>query len=749
VVSSCIVAIVIVIPAVASADDACSNEPRRVEQGSISLPDCRAYELVTPVEKDNGEPKAIQVGSFEPGLEAIAGPRASSTGDRMAWVSEYPLPGSAAPFLQYLSTRGASGWSSENVIPPQSVENGTGCPYTLGIAAWSSDLSTGVLADGYAQSGSFKGEGLNCGHDEPRLVRGEPEGFQNLFVRDNEARSYQLVNVTPPTAPPPALHHPNTNLYFPAAFLAGSSDLSHVVFEEELPLTPEAGIGDELYEWVGGVVHLVSILPGGAPVTEARLAGATRNVQFDETVEPGLFLAKNIADYRHAVSADGRSVFFTAEGGLYLRENAEQPHQEECAGPSKACTVQVDSAQPGATGPSGGGDFMAASADGSRVFFTDESGLTAGAKAQAGKPDLYEYNVEMPLGERLTDLTAGAGEPAGVLGISGAAEDGSYVYFVAEAVLATQPNSQGVTAEPGQPNLYVAHAGSTSFIAVLDRTADLCVWTSNTGCEGRPPGQSGSTARVSTNGAFLAFASPNRLTSYDNTDANTGKPDSEIYRYDAISGELSCASCDPSGAAPTASTIIRYPAAPSLDDEMSNSYPQRNVSDSGQVFFETNEALLPRDTNGARDVYEYDEAGLHLLSGGTAGSGSYFLDATPNGGDVFFATAQSLLPRDTDTVYDYYDARVGGGFSEPPPPPPICEAEGCSASPAAPAFSAPASTTFTGLGNVSSPIPAKPAAKPKTKPVKCKRAYVNRKHKCVKRHTKPKAKVKKSAKGRK
>jgi hypothetical protein len=683
------------VPALAA--EPCPNEAIRAEQGSagLALPDCRAYELVTPVEKDNGEPEAVQVGLNAPGLRAIAGMQASVNGDRMAWASEYILPGSPSPGLEYLSTRDAASWSSENVIPPQSVENGLACPFLEGIAAYSADLSKGVLFDGYGQPGSgFESEGLACGHDEPRLAPGELEGFQNLFLRDNENRSYRLLDLTPPGAP---AADADGHKFYPAAFLAGSSDLSHVVFEEELPLTPEAGSGDELYEWAGGADHLVSVLPGGAPVTEGRLAGATRNTGLEGG---STFLPVNVAAYRHAVSADGSRVFFTAAGSLYLRENAAASRAEECASPSRACTVQLDEAQSGAVGPGGGGHFMVASADGSRAFFTDENRLTADSTAAAGKPDLYEYDLEKPAGNRLTDLTVDAAEPAAVLGVSGASEDGSDLYFVAEAALTgSQQNSHNAVAQPGRPNLYLAHAGATTFIATLD-PADLCDWTSNTGCSGaNVPEASGLTARVSANGAFIAFPSIARLTGYDNTDVNTGNPDAEVFLYDSSSDRLDCASCEPGGAPPTAPSIIRYPTNLSLNNNDKSAYPQRNASGNGQVFFETADALLPRDANGVRDVYEYAEGRLHLISSGTDAADSYFLDATPSGNDVFFATTQPLLARDPDTNYDIYDARVGGGFSEPPTSP-ACDGEGCrGVGTQAPAEGSPATSHFEGPGN--------------------------------------------------
>jgi hypothetical protein len=125
------------------------------------------------------------------------------------------------------------------------------------------------------------------------------------------------------------------------------------------------------------------------------------------------------------------------------------------------------------------------------------------------------------------------------------------------------------------------------------------------------------------------------------------------------------------------------------------------------VFFETAEALLPRDTNGQRDVYEYERGGLYLISSGTGEAASFFLDATPSGNDVFLATTQPLLRRDTDTAYDIYDARGGGGFAEPPGPVPSCgTGEGCRGSaPGAPVFPAPTSATFVGVGNLFTATP--------------------------------------------
>lgn len=724
-----IVVLTLTTPPAALGSESCSNEVRRVEQGS-ALPDCRAYELVTPPAKDSDEPLAVPLGFNAPELVGIKGAHAATTGERMAWESEYSLPGSSFAGLDYLSTRDADGWSTENVIPPQSVENGVLCPTLLSMVAWSTDLSKGVLADGDSQEGgtgavNFYEQGFGCGHDEPRLVPGEREGFQNLFVRGSASRTYQLVNVTPTAAPVPEATK-DLQDYFPANFLAGSADLSHVVFEEELPLTEEAEKltpqvetacknresgcwegHDELYEWSeveSPAVRFVSVLPNGMPVQGA-LAGATRNATRSfEPREPA-----NTANVAHAISADGSRIFFEAEGRLYVRENGDRSQSAlgpkgECTEPAEACTIQLDLPQ-GGSGPGGGGKFLAANAEGTKAYFTDgaSAGLTSDTVAGSGA-NLYEYELpkEAVKSGSVIDLTPAP--EADVLGLSGTDEDGAYVYFVAEGELAgsDRPNAQGVIAQSKQPNLYLFHEGVATFITTL-AAQDSCDWASETQCESAGiSGLPGLTARVSSNGSFVSFNSIDSLTGYDNTDSVTGNADDEIFLYEASSNALSCVSCYRGSAPSDGGAAIRTLAEPDSEGEHNNFYPQRNVSDAGQVFFETDEALLPQDTNGQRDVYEYEGGDLYLISGGTSEGGSFFLDATPSGSDLFFGTAQSLTRSDTDAAYDIYDARVGGGFPEPAEPAPSCGGETCRTATGAAAspFLMPASVSFTGAGNL-------------------------------------------------
>ena len=438
--------------------EGCTNASPRTGYAA-HLPDCRAYEQVSPPQLEPLIGVGAELGNLlGPGVgvrgESAGGLEASAAGERLLFFSPYGFPGEGGGGGFFaLASRGAAGWSAEDPVPPQSVTNNTaGCGNAYFPLA-TRELTNWVFADGFGQ-GERK-EGLNgeaiqdehCATDEPALVGGEPQGFQNLFLHDSGAGvdpgSWQLID-TPASAPEGAKVND--------AWAQGASeDLSTVVFTEAAQLTPEAPTitppkqggpskdwSEDLYVWSGGVVRLVTVLtvlPDGHAV-----AGALANGNVPHLVEPG----RGTATFTHAVSSDADRVAFEAEGNVYVRENPQQPPEQECSSAQAACTVQLDAGQ--GVSASGGGHFGWASSDGARVFFSDERDLVAGAHASAGRPDLYEYDFERREGERLQDITAGA-EAADVQGVAGVSEDGSIAYFVAGGDLTgTKQNSQGVSA---------------------------------------------------------------------------------------------------------------------------------------------------------------------------------------------------------------------------------------------------------------------------------------------------------------
>lgn len=598
--------------------------------------------------------------------ESLLGNFAANDGNGLAYEAFDILPGSQSAGQTYLATRGASGWSSENEMPAENYY-GYECPGS-GSPVYSPDLSKVILLLGHNQvegeEGNITG---SCGGPEPEVVSGEPKGVENLFVRDTPDGAYQLVDVTPLGVTPTSAH-----------FVGASADLSHVVFEERAKLTANAlNDVENLYEWSEGTVRLVTVLPEGTPVA-------------------GSFAG---------ISPEGSDIFFTAGGDLYARVTG-------------AGTVQIDASQAGGSG--GGGEFADARADGARVLFTDNAsaGLTSDTVAGSGT-NLYEYDLQSG---KLTDLTPAA--MAEVLGVSGTSEDSSYVFFAADGALTgTEANEHGEMAQSGQPNLYLRHGGTTTFIATLSGPGpDGCVWEGGCG-------------RVSPSGGFFAFDSTKSLTGYDNTDAVTGESDPEIYLYNTAMNSLVCASCNPSRESPVGG--VKMQSAEGFNDNS-----RRNLSEDGRVFFETPEALLPSDSNGQTDVYEYEPDGvgscgetggcLFLVSTGTGSHPTRFIDASANGDDVFLLDEQALVPRSNpQEARTIYDARVDGGFPEPSVSPPCITADSCRSAPVPQpsSFGAPSSQTFSGAGN-SAPSP--PTVKTAVKSKKCKKGFVKKKGKCVK-----------------
>jgi hypothetical protein len=176
-------------------------------------------------------------------------------------------------------------------------------------------------------------------------------------------------------------------------------------------------------------------------------------------------------------------------------------------------------------------------------------------------------------------------------------------------------------------------------------------------------------------------------------------------------------------------------------------YQSRYLSDDGRVFFDSSDALVPGDVNGKEDVYEWEVDGLgqnvyeyrggqvYLISTGKSYRNSYLIGSSENGSDVFFTTAEQLVPQDTDTQRDVWDARVDGGFPAPAPPATVCEGEACQGPAAAPpVFGAPASASISGPGNLTPTPPAKP------KPTVLTRAQKLAKALKVCRKDKPKSK---------
>jgi hypothetical protein len=280
---------------------------------------------------------------------------------------------------------------------------------------------------------------------------------------------------------------------------------------------------------------------------------------------------------------------------------------------------------------------------------------------------------------------------------------------------------------------------------------------------------------ASPDGRVFTFTSQRPLTGYANESPRDGTPLQEVFVYDAQSGSLTCASCIPTGAGPVGQ---ESPAEGQTDSpidpeelwagrQVAATLPEgtavptgptvrqpRVAHDNGRVFFNAFDPLVPADTNGTWDVYEYEPLGtgsctaspegsavarqgagcVSLVSSGTAEGQSAFLEASPGGDNVFFLTKGRLSVLDKDNAPDVYDARVGG-MAATLHPLAECAGESCQPVSGPPDDPTPASEAFRGAGNVSREATA----------LRCPKGRKAAKHgrtRCVAKKHKPHAKGK-------
>ncbi len=691
------------------------------------VPDGRGFELVSPGVKNSAE---VAVPGNRTGLADLRTIRiqaAAGSGEAVTYTSwtSFGTAAGASSTSQYLSKRTGSGWVTENISPFGFLENALYPPFS----GFTSDLRFSVFKT-----------------TEPPLTP-DCRKSEDMYLRDDQTGELHCLS-------PEGSQGPEA----PCLVYGGAAEGAGRVFFEGRPEGGEA-YTYSLYEWSPSGVSPVSILPGGeaAPASEGTAFGpggdGGSGIEGCQVTRTRLY---------HAISNDGRKAFWT-----YIPEASKYEHSQLLVRVNGNETLQLDKHQSGAGTGSGNGVFWTASADGSVAYFTDTEKLVAGANPASGAPDLYRYELGSPT--PLSDLTKSL-VPGGVQGVVGASDDGSYVYFVAQAVLSggQEENAVGQKAQAGRDNLYLDHEGVVTFIATLS-SVDQGDWT------GEPRQLS---ARVSPDGRHLAFMSVEApgLAGYDNTIA-TGEhcqynlsPEgnvelegtaqcSQAFLYDVPSagagpGALTCVSCNPSGSRPSGPTVV---------PGWSNGFEgPRFLSDNGaRFFFESFDALLPADVNGKLDVYEFERSGegscsetnanydpvsggCHfLISSGKSSDESYLIDASADGRDVFFSTRQPLVGWDVNENYDVYDRRVDGGFAEPVAPTRPCgsEAECLSTAMTQPLIQTPSTPGFNGPGNPQ-PVPFKPSV---GKHAPQKKKHVKQKH-VKKKHVKKKRVKKKTRK---
>ncbi len=541
------------------------------------------------------------------------------------------------------------------------------------------------------------------------FVQGMSSDFQSsLWFASVPGQSSKDVYLDPPdghmmrmgSGAPPGAREGQLN------YVGASDDLSHVLLRDRSPQGSEEdrlwpgdttieGQYNSLYEYAGignSEPRLVGVN------NEERIEQAARREGKQHINEAATLIsncgtslgATEERDAYNAVSMNGATVFFTAEacGGsptvneLYARIEGEkkvaisEPSKADCA----AC--QTFEGEPDKRSSA---LFQGASKDGSKVFFLSEQELLAGAKGNS----LYEYEFhpeEDGRKEHEKVLLVAAGlvpsreEPGGVARVS---DDGSHVYFVAEGAL-TGANGEGKSPVVGEPNMYVFasecpegdtgcndRVDRTSFVATLSR-GDEVDWSAT---DVRP-------VQATPDGRFLAFQSVADLTRDEEGRVEAG----QVFEYNAHTETLVRVSRGENGYNEDGNTDI-FPAT--IPIQVDRSTPEGRFKhlamskDGSRVFFSSANALTSealnqiciREEEGicvsyASNIYEYHGGGrVSLISDGhdmtSVGErpAMELIETDEAGRDVFFTTADSLVPDDSDTQVDIYDAREGGGFA--------------------------------------------------------------------------------------
>ena len=299
---------------------------------SATLPDCRAYEMVTPTHKNATLIEGVEFGLptefASEGSRVFAGPVGCFAGAVSCTGSRTNL---GAPF-EFARTSG--GWVTRSLGPPASVYSNIA---TLG---YSPDTDMALFSAPVT------------GRPSDELYAGEPDG--------------ELQPIGPVAE----------NLPFEASGISGAidvlatSDVSHVLYriEEYVPWPGLLDYTGGLYEYAG-TGHSEPLLVNVNDSDQPLACGAQIGSRGGKANE-------------YSLSSDGSEVYFTCGEGLYVRVDGEEPgHAETVMASARAAgsggePYECDRASECEDSPQAAAFFEGASEDGSQAFFTSTQQLT-------------------------------------------------------------------------------------------------------------------------------------------------------------------------------------------------------------------------------------------------------------------------------------------------------------------------------------------------------------------------------------
>ncbi|HEV3047047.1 MAG TPA: hypothetical protein VGY13_06755 [Solirubrobacteraceae bacterium] len=713
------------------------EEKVRVETGSTRLPDCRAYELVSPPNK-NGALLGGLFSRHNPPIVATDGTKVIAPSDQCFSGPKSCVAYRLTEGEPYEFTRTSQGWVTEPLAPP--IDEFETDSY------WAVDPNTGTAL-----------------FSAPAY----PEGPDDFYGREPDGHFFAIGPLGEPK-PGNGTEQANASDITPSGVFA-TGDLRHVVYETENRLWEfDKSQQSGLYEFAGEenvAPDLVGVQGG---------EGSHGLVSECSTVLGGL----ESPTRGEALSENGHVVYFLAAGhangrcpekdtappitGLYARIDGESPeaHTVLISGPATTgCTTSECIADTTTEADFREPNFEGASSDGSRVFFTDTQQLTNGASESEGNPagegcngnseaggcNLYMSICAEPCGSpqeapdpgarELVDVSEGAKELGGprVQGVMAVSADGSHVYFVAKGVLTGgEENQEHEVAENESDNLYVYEDKRVHFITRLAASDNQ---------ERQWQFQNNMISNVTADGEFFLFTDDRALTADDTRPE--GEVAAQVFEYDAGTGSLKRVSVgengfDDNGNDGTGNAYILPARRGGSNDGIVSGTRSPSLSENGElVFFESPVALVPGaladvsigEGRLAENIYEYERGQVYLISDGADTTPSPVVAESESraptelvgvgvsSADVVFSTFDQLVPEDTDTLRDYYDAHVCSEAEPciaPKPAPATCSGEGCQGAPgASPAFALPGSTSLVGISGNLTPATG-PAPRPKT-----------------------------------
>ncbi|NLT05756.1 MAG: hypothetical protein GXY03_05525 [Solirubrobacterales bacterium] len=395
----------------AAAADDCANADYRVGP-SAKLPDCRAYEMVTPADK----------GGY--GLQQL---RTTGSTSYLSVGGEQATFGLVTPFADpisgnlgiFVSRRTPGGWTTRNITPEFCDPDPSGLGGYMTPHGFASDFSAALI----------NAPRSNCDPDD--------HGGIDIYLRPVDGNEFVWLS-----------HNNQPKLTDDGAtFVDSSADLGHVVFStiEKLVLPLEAArTGRGLYDRTGGEAVPVALDDAGNLFNDCGITAVSGDAN-----TPG------------RVSRDGRVILFKPNSGA-------APGCSQATDDARQLFARIDHERTVALSPSllavpearQEPVFMGGTGDGSRIFFTTTERLTEDATPGGG---LYVYD--------LSDVLSGASDegelrfltpsvnasPAAIGGrnLISFAEDGSRAYFLATGVL-----EAGAPVGLNPPKLYTVDVDS-------------------------------------------------------------------------------------------------------------------------------------------------------------------------------------------------------------------------------------------------------------------------------------------------